>query len=152
MVDIVPKEKRSEMMAGIKGQNTKPETILRKALYKKGLRYRLHVKNLPGKPDLVFHKHKAVIFINGCFWHKHSCHLFKWPSTRPEFWQNKINGNCARDEKNRIKLSELKWRTGIVWECALKGKTKQPLDEVVNACYKWIMSNDKHFVIQGTIS
>jgi len=117
MADIVSKKKRSQMMAGIKGKNTKPEVAIRKALFSKGYRYRLHKKSLPGKPDLVLAKYNTVIFIHGCFWHRHGCHLFKWPSTRPEFWKDKINGNKARDLKHFKELSELKWRVLVIWEC-----------------------------------
>lgn len=90
MADVVTPEKRSKMMSGIQGKNTKPELTIRKGLHALGFRYRLHGKTLPGKPDLVFPKYKAVIFIHGCFWHAHHCHLFKWPSTRVDFWQEKI--------------------------------------------------------------
>ena len=93
MVDVVTPEKRSAMMSGIKGKNTKPEFIVRKALFKRGFRYTLHNKNLPGKPDLVFARYKAVVFVNGCFWHGHNCHLFKWPKSNPEFWKEKITNN-----------------------------------------------------------
>ena len=98
MADIVDKKTRSKMMAGIKGKNTKPEMLIRKALFAKGLRYRLHDKNLPGKPDLVFPKYKAVIFVQGCFWHGHDCHLFKWPTSNKEYWRNKINRNREVDK------------------------------------------------------
>ena len=100
MVDVVSKEKRSKMMSGIRYKDTKPEIIIRKALHAKGFRYSLHNNKLPGKPDIVLPKYNAIIFIHGCFWHQHNCHLFKWPSTRPEFWQNKISGNKERDKQN----------------------------------------------------
>ena len=123
MVDVVRPEKRSEMMAGIKGRNTKPEIIIRKVFFKRGFRYRLHYKGLPGKPDLVFPKYKAVIFVNGCFWHGHNCHLFKWPKSNPDFWKEKITGNQTRDIKNKKLLSVQGWRVKTIWECALKGKS-----------------------------
>src|SRR3546814_8720017 len=85
-------------MAAIKGSHTKPELLIRKALHAAGLRYRLHVKDLPGKPDLVFPRHRAVVFVNGCFWHRHDCHLFKWPATRQDFWREKIGRNVRSDE------------------------------------------------------
>lgn len=85
MTDIVTPKKRSAMMSGIKGKNTKPELLIRKALYGQGFRYRLHHPKLPGKPDIVMAKYNSIIFIHGCFWHMHGCHLFKWPSTRPDF-------------------------------------------------------------------
>ena len=100
MTDVVNKQTRSRMMSGIKSKNTKPELIIRKALFKKGFRFKLHDKSLPGKPDLVLPKYDAVIFIHGCFWHQHNCHLFKWPSTRPEFWETKIHRNVEVDKRN----------------------------------------------------
>lgn len=101
MVDIVDVSTRSRMMAGIKNRNTKPEILIRKLLHKKGFRFRLHVKDLPGKPDIVLPKYKALIFVNGCFWHGHiNCHLFKLPATRTEFWQAKITRNQANDCKS----------------------------------------------------
>ena len=124
MVDIVDVSTRSRMMAGIKGRNTKPEILIRKLLHKKGFRFRLHVKNLPGKPDIVLPKYKAVIFINGCFWHGHKdCHLFKLPATRTEFWQEKIARNQANDCKSINLLLENNWKVCVVWECSIRGAT-----------------------------
>lgn len=142
MADIVSPEKRSKMMAGIKGKNTKPEMILRKGLHGLGFRYRLHDRNLPGKPDMVFPRYKAVIFAHGCFWHGHSCHLFKWPSSNEEFWQTKIERNMEVDKQNIIRLQEMGWRTGIVWECALKGKYKINREEVIELCAQWLQTTD----------
>src|SRR4051812_22955527 len=99
MPDIISKAKRSEMMAGIRGKNTKPEILIRGVLHKAGFRFRLHAKHLPGKPDLVLAKYHAAILVNGCFWHGHDCHLFRWPSTKKEFWRAKILKNRANDEK-----------------------------------------------------
>lgn len=147
-MDIVSKKTRSRMMAGIKGKNTKPELLIRKALHALGYRYVLHGK-LTGRPDLVFPKRNAVIFINGCFWHKHDCHLFKWPSSREEFWKPKLEGNCAKDEKNLIALKEQGWRVGVIWECAIKGKTRMSLTDVVAACDRWLKSNIPHIEIKG---
>jgi DNA mismatch endonuclease (patch repair protein) len=130
MTDVVTKEKRSAMMAGIKGKNTQPEIAIRKALHRRGYRYRLHAKDLPGKPDLVFPKYKTVIFVHGCFWHRHDCHLFKWPSTRREFWEEKITGNANRDILHKTRLIEAGWKIVIIWECAMKGKHSFPLDKV----------------------
>lgn len=133
MADVVTKEKRSAMMAGIKGKNTQPEIAIRKALYGKGYRYRLHAKDLPGKPDLVFPKYRTVIFVHGCFWHRHNCHLFKWPSTRREFWEEKITGNANRDILHRTRLVEAGWKIVIIWECAMKGKHRLPLEEILDS-------------------
>jgi DNA mismatch endonuclease (patch repair protein) len=126
MADIVSPEKRSRMMAGIGPKNTRPEMIIRKELHARGYRYRLHVTDLPGKPDLVFPKYHAVIFVHGCFWHGHGCRLFKWPSTRTRFWQDKIENNRHNDRKVIKRLSSEGWRVCIVWECALRGRGKKP--------------------------
>ena len=98
--DIVTPEIRSRMISGIRGQNTKPELAVRSQLHRIGFRFRVHCRDLPGKPDLVFRKHNAVIFVHGCFWHGHDCHLFRWPTTRSEFWREKINSNIARDHRH----------------------------------------------------
>ncbi|MBV7522586.1 very short patch repair endonuclease [Ensifer sp. ENS12] len=149
MVDIVTAEVRSRMMSGIRGSNTKPELLLRKGLHALGFRFRLHDRSLPGKPDIVLPRYKAVIFAHGCFWHGHDCHLFKWPSTRPEFWQAKIARNRAVDERTEAALSEAGWRQAIVWECALKGKTRLPLEEVLLACAEWLKSDRARLEIRG---
>lgn len=125
-------------MSGIRGRDTKPEMQIRRALHARGFRYRLHDRHLPGRPDLVFPSRKAVIFINGCFWHGHDCHLFRWPGTRPEFWRTKIGGNIARDERNRQLLLEAGWRVLDVWECALRGPERQSLEDVVDACVAFL--------------
>lgn len=149
MVDVVDRKTRSRMMSGIKGKNTKPELIVRKALFAKGFRYRLHDKHLPGKPDLVFPRYKAVIFINGCFWHLHDCHLFKWPSSNVEFWREKIEGNKAIDSRNSEALLESGWRILTIWECALKGRHKLLLDDVINKASIWLQSEVDTEVIRG---
>lgn len=148
MADIVSSEKRSQMMAGIKGKNTKPELLVRKALHKLGFRYRLHVKQLPGKPDLVFPKYKAVLFVHGCFWHGHDCHLFKWPSSKTEFWQKKITRNQEIDRLTIEKLHKEGWRTGIIWECALKGKKRRLFDDVIQETVRWLNTQEQYFQIR----
>jgi DNA mismatch endonuclease, patch repair protein len=148
MVDVVSPKTRSQMMSGIRGKNTKPEVKIRKALYRKGFRYRLHVKSLPGKPDLVFPKYNAVIQINGCFWHGHNCHLFKWPSTRPEFWRNKILSNTERDIKIVFELERLGWRVLTIWECAVKGRYRKPFETLIEQISKWLTVNE----ISGEVS
>lgn len=120
MTDIVDKATRSRMMSGIRGRDTKPEMLIRKALHAQGLRYRLHEKTLPGKPDLVFPKYKAVVFIHGCFWHGHDCHYFKVPQTRTDFWLAKIADNKVRDERQLQQLQKAGWRVLVVWECATR--------------------------------
>lgn len=138
MADIVTPEVRSRMMAGIRGKNTKPEMVIRKGLHRLGLRFLVHDKRLPGKPDLVFPKWRAAIFVNGCFWHGHDCHLFKLPSTRTEFWRDKIAGNKRRDATALRKIEEAGWRTLCVWECAIKGRSMQEIDSVLQSCKNWL--------------
>lgn len=138
LMDIVSPQKRSKMMSGIRNKNTRPEILIRKELHKMGFRYRLHNKSLPGKPDIVLPKYKAVIFVHGCFWHKHNCHLFKWPKTRPDFWKKKIEGNVARDEKVKEQLFDQGWRVCVVWECSVKGKSPEKVREVAEAVAYWL--------------
>ncbi len=149
MSDIVSPEVRKRMMAGIRGKDTKPEIILRKGLHRLGFRFRLNDRRLPGKPDIVFPRYRAVILVNGCFWHGHSCHLFKWPSTNEEFWKKKINGNKELDTINISRLEEMGWRIGIVWECALKGKYKLQYEEVIEICLHWLKSEMLFIEIEG---
>lgn len=123
MVDIVSSEKRSDMMSGIRGKDTKPEITVRRLLHRLGYRFRLHRKELPGRPDIVLPKWHTVIFVNGCYWHGHKdCHLFRPPKTRTEFWTNKIAGNRARDERNYSALRDAGWKVVIIWECAVSKK------------------------------
>lgn len=149
MGDVVPAEVRSRMMAGIRGTNTKPELLLRKGLHARGFRFRLHDRSLPGKPDIVLPRYRAVIFAHGCFWHGHGCHLFKWPSTRPEFWQAKIARNRAVDSRARVALAMAGWRQAIVWECALKGRTRLPPSDVISVCADWLNSGRQSIEIEG---
>jgi DNA mismatch endonuclease, patch repair protein len=138
MTDIVDKVTRSRMMAGIGPKNTKPELMIRRELHRLGYRYRLHYSQLPGKPDLVLPKHRVIILINGCFWHGHQCHLFKWPSTRPEFWKNKIGRTVIRDAENLEKYANSEWRVLTIWECALKGKNRLESPELIARVSDWI--------------
>lgn len=149
MADVVSAEKRSQMMSGIRGKDTTPEMIIRKGLHARGFRYRLHDRKLPGKPDLVFPAYKAVIFIHGCFWHVHDCHLFKWPSSRPEFWKQKLTGNIEKDQENFAALERDGWRILTVWECALKGRTKLPVDAIIDKIVYWLKIEKEHKVIRG---
>jgi DNA mismatch endonuclease (patch repair protein) len=151
VADIVSPEKRSQMMAGIKGKNTKPELLIRKALHNAGFRYRIHDKKLPGKPDLVFSKYKAILFIHGCFWHGHSCHLFKWPNSRVEFWKEKITRNQEVDRLNMQKLIDSGWRVGVIWECSIRGKAGKNIATTINTCAKWLVSEEKLLEISSDI-
>lgn len=129
------------MMAGIRGTNTRPEMLLRKGLHGLGWRYRLHGRGIPGRPDLVFAGRRALIFANGCFWHGHDCHLFRWPQSRPEFWREKIAGTIKRDARVRGQLLAEGWRIAEVWECALEGRERLPLEEVLAACDAFLRSD-----------
>ena len=148
MPDVHDRATRSRNMAAIGGKNTKPELIVRKGLHAKGLRYRLHAKDLPGKPDLVFPRHDAVLFVHGCFWHKHSCPFFVWPKTRREFWENKILSNVSRDAETVRLLREKDLRVGIVWECALKGRYRRDLEIVIGTLADWVRSQEPQIQIE----
>lgn len=147
MVDVVDKVTRSRMMSGIKGKNTKPELLVRKALHARGFRYRLHDGALAGKPDLVFPKYQAVVFIHGCYWHGHDCHLFRLPATNTEFWSGKIAGNRLRDEENVRLLTGSGWRVLAVWECALRGKARvDDFSNVIDGICRWLVASDAPFL------
>lgn len=120
MVDKISKEARSKNMAQIKSKNTKPELIVRKYLFSKGMRFRVNDKRYPGKPDIVLPKYKTIIFINGCFWHHHGCKNSTIPKSNTEFWSKKIKGTMLRDKKYHEELELLGWRVLTVWECELK--------------------------------
>jgi DNA mismatch endonuclease, patch repair protein len=150
MADIVTPEVRSRMMAGIRGRDTKPELVLRKGLHRAGFRYRLHARGLPGKPDMVFPKHGAVIFAHGCFWHGHDCALFRWPTTRQEFWTAKITGNRERDARVKASLLAAGWRVLTVWECALKGTGRLAVDKIIDRCSGWLHSRRRSGEIRGS--
>ena len=120
MTDIKSSDARSRNMSAIKGKNTKPEETVRKYLFSQGFRYRKNVPALPGCPDVVLPKYSTVIFVNGCFWHKHDCGRFKWPTSNEEYWTAKIIRNVERDTENQKKLQDMGWRVIIIWECELK--------------------------------
>jgi len=149
MADVVDSKTRSRMMSGIRGKNTRPELLIRKGLHARGFRFRLHDKRLPGKPDLVLPKYSAVIFVHGCFWHGHDCHLFKWPQSRSEFWRNKITRNKANDAESYASLKKGGWYILTIWECALKGRTRRPLDQVVDDAADWLVYCRRDRQIQG---
>ncbi len=141
MADIFDKAKRSCIMSLIKNKNTAPELNIRKELYSRGLRYTLHNKELPGTPDIVFNKYKAVIFINGCFWHQHSCKAAKLPQSNKDFWEKKLKNNLKRDEKILKNLKDMGWRTKVIWSCELKNKTFFKNQDDADKIFNWIMQN-----------
>ena len=149
MVDIVTPDVRSRMMSGIRSRDTRPELILRHGLHRAGFRYRLSPKGIPGRPDLVFPMYRAVMFANGCFWHGHDCTLFKWPSTRREFWRQKITANKVRDADVQSRLFAAGWRVLTVWECAFKGPLRAKPGDVIKQCSTWLGSSQISMEIRG---
>ncbi len=136
MPNPINPETRSRMMAAVRSFNTQPEMQVRSALHRLGFRFRLHNKKLPGTPDLVLRKYKAVVFINGCFWHQHfNCKYSHIPQTRREFWQNKFTRNVIRDQKVLYQLKIMGWRAAIIWECGLIKRTQ---DETVRRLATWL--------------
>ena len=131
---------RSQMMSRIRAKNTRPELVLRKALFAAGFRYRLHQRGLPGSPDLVFPKYKAALFVHGCFWHRHGgCRYTTTPKTKVGFWNLKFEGNVNRDARTVAALHDAGWRVAVVWECALN----RSLDEVREKVSNWLLGDDK---------
>ena len=135
-------------MAGIRGKDTAPEFLVRRALHRRGFRYRLHVGSLPGRPDIVLPKYCAVVFVHGCFWHGHGCRLFKWPKTRQEFWQQKISRNQANDLRHMASLQRDGWRVAVVWECALRGAEHVIRDNLVTLS-DWVASGYEILELKG---
>lgn len=148
-MDVLTRDQRSKNMRNIRGKNTKPEVLLRSALHSCGFRFRLHVSALPGSPDVVLSKYRVAIFMHGCFWHGHSCPRFKTPTTRADFWIKKIKNNQIRDKNSIIDLIALGWRVVIVWECALLGRGRREMDEVVDALRSFFLQTDECFFAIG---
>jgi len=149
--DVFSKQKRSEVMSNIKSSNTKPEKQIRSLLHNLGYKFRLHDKKIPGKPDLKLSKYNTVILINGCFWHRHNCHLFKPPKSNVEFWDEKLDKNRDRDLKNIENLIELDWRVLVIWECAIKGKQSLNDKELASKISLFLNSNFHLAEITGNI-
>ena len=134
MADIVDRHTRSRMMAGIRGKNTKPELIVRKYLFSKGLRYRLHDKHLPGKPDLVFPKYRSVVFVHGCFWHQHSgCKYAYKPKSNRLFWKKKLASNVLRDKEVKKNLRKKGWRVYVIWGCQIRERDLKSLADKIRS-------------------
>ena len=138
MADTHSKEVRSRNMSHIRSTNSRPEEIVRKYLFSRGLRYRKNVRSLPGTPDIVLKKYRTVVFVNGCFWHHHDCGRFFWPATKKEYWRNKIDRNTERDKENYDLLTAQGWQVLIIWECQLKKKVS---DRQLQILYEKIISN-----------
>lgn len=142
MTDVVDRATRSRMMAGIRGGDTKPELLLRKGLHANGFRYRLHVRKLPGRPDIVLPGHNAAIYVHGCFWHRHpGCRFATTPRTRTDFWRKKFRKNVDRDARNLRALQEAGWRTAVVWECSLRG---DQIPNAIDVVSRWLNSVSRH--------
>jgi len=136
-MDKISKEHRSWNMSRITGKNTKPELLFRSMLHKAGYRFRFHDKTIPGKPDVVLKKYKSVIFVHGCFWHRHEgCKNASMPQTRIEFWTDKFAKTVERDKRQQQELKDLSWNVIIVWECELKKDTESALKSVTNQLRK----------------
>lgn len=134
MVDTLTKEKRSWNMSRIREKNTKPEILVRSFLHRAGFRFRLHDRSLPGKPDIVLKKYKSVIFVNGCFWHRHEgCPKATTPKTRLEFWEAKFRGTVERDREQKDALEELGWRVICIWECELERSADLAISTVAHS-------------------
>lgn len=138
MVDIVSAATRSRMMSAVRSRNTAPELAVRRGLHARGFRYRLHVKTLPGSPDIVLPKWRTVLFVHGCFWHGHSCHLFRLPATRQEWWRAKIEGNITRDSRAAEALASEGWKVIKVWECALRGRGARGVKETIDLVERFV--------------
>ncbi|WP_267904821.1 very short patch repair endonuclease [Rhizobium dioscoreae] len=148
--DVHSPEVRSYNMSRIRSANTGPEMLIRRGLHSRGRRYRLHAVGLPGRPDLLFSKSRAVLLVHGCFWHGHSCPRFRMPATRTEFWSKKIENNVLRDQRVYQELALQGWRTLVVWECSLKGRRKRPLSEVLDMCERFLDEETESMEIEGT--
>jgi DNA mismatch endonuclease, patch repair protein len=149
MADVLTLEQRRFNMSRIRGRDTKPELILRLGLHSRGLRFRLHRKDLPGCPDLVFPYYRAVVFVHGCFWHGHNCRMFKLPATRTEFWATKIEGNRTRDARALMSLAGAGWRSLVLWECALRGPSRRPVEAVLDEVEGWLRTEELEATVQG---
>lgn len=138
-------------MSGIRAKNTKLEVRLRKALFARGFRYRLHAASLPGKPDIVFPRYRAVVFVHGCFWHGHDCELFRLPGTRTDWWETKIERNRERDREVTAGLRAQGWRQAKVWECAVRGRGRRTLEDIAAEVGSWLLEGDRiaNFRAQG---
>jgi len=151
-MDTVDKATRSRIMSRVGQKDTGAETTLRSTLHKAGFRYLLHDRRLPGSPDLVFPRFRAVIFVHGCYWHSHGCYKSTVPKSRRTFWTKKFSENRQRDERNIQLLLERGWRVMIVWECALLGKTAMPAQEMTRRVHAWLHGPKARGQVSGTVT
>ncbi|MCZ8030822.1 MAG: very short patch repair endonuclease [Rubrivivax sp.] len=143
MTDVLTAAQRQLNMSRIRGRDTKPEMLVRQGLHARGLRYRLHDRKLPGRPDLVFAQYQAAVFVHGCFWHAHGCALSKLPATRQDFWKQKLEGNAARDRRAIDALQAAGWRVLVIWECALRGVAEAQRNIALDAALRYIRTESK---------
>ncbi len=149
MADIVDSITRKRLMSGIRSKHTCLELLVRRGLYGMGLRYRLHLTKLPGTPDIFISRHNVAVFVNGCFWHGHNCQLFKWPSSRADFWRKKIEANQARDRKNYAALKKAGFRVLTIWECSLRGRFRREDNELFGKISDWLDAEQPEMEIAG---
>lgn len=134
---------RSSLMSRIRAKNTKPEILIRSLLHRRGFRFRLHNRRLPGTPDLVLPKYRVAIFVNGCFWHMHDCDYFRMPKSRSEFWHEKLEANRRRDEVKRNELLLSRWRVATIWECCFRDRSQSDIAAIVDQLHEWIVSEGR---------
>lgn len=149
MASKISNDSHRKAMSLVKVKGTGIEMWLRLRLYARGFRYRVNVKDLPGKPDIVLSKYKCVIFVNGCFWHLHDCHFFQWPKRNKDWWRVKISTNRKRDLEVQDKLRELGWRVMVVWKCAIQGTTKLDEEHLLELVFSWIRDGGPLLEITG---
>lgn len=150
-MDTLTADQRSKNMRAIRSKDTKPELIVRKLLFSNGYRYRLHSRRLPGRPDIVLKKHNAVIFINGCFWHRHKgCPYAVLPKSHADFWNQKLSRNATRDAAEHQTLLGMGWRILVVWECALKTQKTRAISEPL--ILEWLAGREQYREISGPLS
>ena len=155
MADIVDAKTRSRMMSAVRSTNTIPERDIRKRIFALGFRYRLHRRDLPGRPDLVFPKYSAVILVHGCFWHQHGCTRSKLPATRRSWWRAKLEENACRDRTTIEKLKKLGWRVLVIWECSFRTSASErtkALDKVAVQAARFLLSDDRHAEIPSSLT
>ena len=150
MADTLTKAERSALMARVRGKNTKPEVFVRSALHRAGFRFRLHGRTLPGRPDIVLARHRTVVFVHGCFWHRHGCALSSTPTTRRSFWLEKFKRNRARDQRAARALRRLGWRVLTVWECSLRTAARR--ENAVARLLRQLASNDSATTRRASVS
>lgn len=136
-------------MSGIRSKDTKPEILIRKALFAKGFRYRVNDRRYPGTPDIVLPKYRAIIFVHGCFWHVHKCRFFKWPDSNRAFWKEKLRKNADRDRRHQQKLHEDSWRICVIWECEIKDKKYSNVGAIANRLAIWLENGTGDMMLKG---